>query len=248
VHDQLTQEEACRRIADALSSGRIVALARGPQEFGPRALGLRSILASADDPSLSQRLNDKLKRTDFMPFAPLLREERFAAVFDTETVPTDVANCVRFMTICLPVRQWVAAACPVVVHVDGTARPQVVRQQDDPFLHHLLVEYERRTGLPLLVNTSFNIHDEPIVSTEVDAIAAFLAAELDLLLIEDCLVDLEDNPAARRLAAIIRRPFSQVAKARHAALNRSFGRQIFEGAGRFNDFAPQAPETDQPQL
>lgn len=237
VHDRVTQEEACRRLADALGSGQVVAVTRGPQEFGPRALGLRSVLAGADDASLNQRLNDKLGRTDFMPLAPLLREERFADVFDMGTVPTDVADCVRFMTICLPVQQWVAKACPVVVHVDGTARPQVVRQRDDPFLHSLLVEYERRTGLPLLVNTSFNIHDEPMVSSAADAIAAFLAAELDLLLIDDCLVELHQNPAARRLAGIVRRPEGQVAKARHAALNRSFGRQIFDGAGRFNDFA-----------
>ncbi|MGH3713105.1 MAG: carbamoyltransferase C-terminal domain-containing protein [Micromonosporaceae bacterium] len=242
VHERLTQGEACRRLADALDSGKFVAVARGPQEFGPRALGLRSVLAGADDASLNKRLNDQLRRTEFMPFAPLLREERFADVFDVSTVPTDVANCVRFMTICLPVQQWVAKACPVVVHVDGTARPQVVRQRDDPFLHSLLVEYERRTGLPLLVNTSFNIHDEPMVSSAADAIAAFLAAQLDLLLIDDCLVELDQNPAARRLARICRRPDGQVAKARHAALNRSFGRQIFEGPGRFNDFAPRSRE------
>ena len=242
VHHRLTTDQARRRLVAALGAGHIVAVARGPQEFGPRALGLRSVLASAHDATLNRRLNERLKRTDFMPFAPILREERFADVFDLDTIPSDVTDCARFMTVCLPVREWAAAVCPVVVHVDGTARPQVIRQRDDPFLHALLGEYEQLTGLPLLVNTSFNIHDEPMVSSASDAIAAFLAAELDLLLLNDCLVTLTENSAARRLAGIVRRPDTGVAKARHAALNHSFGRQIFEGAGRFNEFAPRSGE------
>ncbi|HUC27875.1 MAG TPA: carbamoyltransferase C-terminal domain-containing protein [Streptosporangiaceae bacterium] len=239
AHDRVTPHEACLNIAEALAAGQIAAVVRGAQEFGPRALGLRSILAGADDASVNDRLNSKLRRTEFMPFAPLLRSERFTEVFEVSTVPTDTTNCTRFMTICLPVQPWVTKACPAVVHVDGTARPQVVREADDPFLHALLAEYEQRTGLPLLVNTSFNIHDEPMVSSAADAIAAFLAAELDLLLIEDCLVHLSENQAARRLAQIVRRPESPVARARHVALNRSFGRQIFEGPGLFNEFAPR---------
>ena len=239
THHRVTPHEACLNIAKALTVGKIAAVTRGAQEFGPRALGLRSILAGADDATLNDRLNSKLRRTEFMPFAPLLREERFTEVFDLSTVTTDTTNCTRFMTICLPVRPWVTKACPVVVHVDGTARPQVVREIDDPFLYALLAEYERRTGLPLLVNTSFNIHDEPIVSSAADAIAAFLAAELDLLLVEDCLVHLVENPAARCLAQIARRPDSSVARARHTSLNRSFGRQIFEGPGLFNEFTPR---------
>lgn len=239
VYRQLSEEDARGYLAAALVESQLVALVRGPQEFGPRALGLRSVLAGAADASLNARLNTKLERTEFMPFAPLLRHERVADVFDLGSVPTDVTDCVRFMTICLPVQEWVAEACPAVVHVDGTARPQVVREQDDPFLHALLADYERRTGLPLLVNTSFNMHDEPMVSTASDAIAAFLAAELDLLLLEDCLVALAKNPAALRLSRLMKRRDTQVLKARHAALNRSFGRQIFEGAGRFSQVAPE---------
>jgi carbamoyltransferase len=237
VHHRLSTSDTLSRLAAALTSGQVVAVARGRQEFGPRALGLRSVLASATDASLNQRLNAKLRRTEFMPFAPLLREERFADVFDLAGMACDVMDCARFMTICLPVRDWVAEACPVVVHMDGTARPQVIREEDDPFLYALLLAYEENVGLPLLVNTSFNIHDEPMVNSAEDAIAAFLLAEFDLLLLEDCLVVLAENATAERLADIVQRPDASVAKARHAALNRSFGRQIFEGAGYFNDYA-----------
>jgi len=243
VHRRLPESDTRRQLVLALASSQVVALARGRQEFGPRALGLRSVLAAADDLSLNTRLNAKLQRTEFMPFAPVVREERMAEVFDLASVPSDVTGCMCFMTICLPVRDWAAKACPVVVHVDGTARPQVVREQDDPFLHALLTDYERRTGLPLLVNTSFNLHDEPIVSTASDAIAAFLAAELDWLLLEDCLVALEENQQALHLARTTSRRNGCVQKARHAALNRSFGRQIFEGPGRFSDVLP-APGRD----
>ncbi|MFC7387111.1 carbamoyltransferase C-terminal domain-containing protein [Sphaerisporangium rhizosphaerae] len=233
VHHRLTPLDAGRMLSNALVAGQVAAVVRGPQEFGPRALGLRSVLAGAADASLNDRLNAKLRRTEFMPFAPILRAERFADVFELDALPTDVEDCGRFMTICLPVRPWVAEKCPAVVHVDGTARPQVLRRQDDPFLYDVLAAYEERTGLPMVVNTSFNIHDEPMVSSAGDAVAAFLMAELDFLLVEDCVVRLAENPHARHLARLLRRQDGAVAKARHAALNRSFGRQIFEGPGRF---------------
>lgn len=234
-YQQPTERETQRRIAGALHRGEIVAVVRGAQEFGPRALGLRSVLAGAADASINQRLNQKLHRTEFMPFAPILREELFAEVFDIEQLATDVTGCLPFMTICLPVHDWVAQACPAVVHVDGTARPQVLRQADDPFLHGLLAEYEQQSGLPLLVNTSFNAHDEPIVSSAEDAVAAFLAAGLDYLLLEDCLVSLAENLVVARLADTVRRDDRQVAKARHGALNLSFGRQLCQGAGRYSE-------------
>ncbi len=242
VYHRLVPPDASRAVSDALVSGQLVAVVRGRQEFGPRALGLRSVLAGAADVTLNDRLNAKLRRTDFMPFAPILRAERFADVFDLDAVPSDVEDCARFMTICLPVQPWVAEKCPVVVHVDGTARPQVLRREDDPFLHDVLGKYEERTGLPMLVNTSFNIHDEPIVSSAADAVAAFLLAELDLLLLDDCLVRLAENSQVKSLARLLRRQEGTIAKARHAALNRSFGRQIFEGPGRFNDYAPSTAD------
>lgn len=239
AHERMPEAAAVQRLAAALADGKVVAVTRGRQEFGPRALGLRSVLAAASDPDLNDRLNAMLRRSEFMPFAPVLREERFRDVFDLTGIPSDVQDCIRFMTVCLPVQDWVGQACPVVVHVDGTARPQVVRVGDDPFLYALLLAYETATGQPLLVNTSFNLHDEPIVGSAEDAVAAFLMTGLDLLLLEDCVVAREANAPAFRLAgALARRPDPAVARSRHAALNRSFSRQIFEGAGRFNEFAP----------
>lgn len=231
------QHQLRAQIAEVLADGGLVALARGPQEFGPRALGQRSILAGAADASINKRLNDRLRRTEFMPFAPLLRDERFDEIFSLDGLTTEVRGCLPFMTICLPVQQWVSQVCPAVVHADGTARPQVLRQEDDPFLYALLEDYENCSGLPLVVNTSFNMHDEPIVSSASDAVAAFLAAELDVLVLEDCAVLLAENSSALALADILRRDQS-VARARRVALNLSFGRQIFEGSGRFNQYAP----------
>ncbi|MCP2256392.1 carbamoyltransferase [Streptoalloteichus tenebrarius] len=221
-------------VVATLAAGGTVALVRGAQEFGPRALGRRSILASAQDPEINDRLNQKLRRTEFMPFAPLLRDVRFDEVFDLSDVRGDVSPCLPFMTICLPVRREVAARIPAVVHVDGTARPQVVREEDDPELYALLAAYEETTGAPALINTSFNIHDEPLVSDTTDAVSAFLVAELDLLVVEDCLVPLEHNREAAALVRATERAALAVGKARHRALNESFGRQIVDGPGRFD--------------
>jgi carbamoyltransferase len=226
--------EARREIVEVLAAGGAVALVRGPQEFGPRALGRRSILAGPTDPEVNQRLNRKLRRTEFMPFAPLLRDVRLGDVFDLSQVASDVSACLPFMTLCLPVRPEAAAACPAVVHVDGTARPQVLFPEEDPELYRLLADFEEATGAPAVINTSFNIHDEPLVSSATDAVTAFLTAELDLLVIEDCLVRLAENRPAARLAQAVRPPTRTTAAARHAALNLSFGRQIVEGPARFS--------------
>jgi carbamoyltransferase len=237
AHHRADPERIREGLTATLAAGKVVAVVRGRQEFGPRALGMRSVLASPSQGSVVRRLNASLRRSEFMPFAPIVRAERYTGVFDLATVPTDVSDCIPFMTICLPVHPCIAELCPAVVHVDGTARPQVVHREDDPFLHALLADFEAATGLPMLLNTSFNLHDEPIVSSAADAIAAFLIAELDVLLLEDCLVVLDENPTVRRLVELVRPPDGEVSRMRHAALNLSFGRQIFEGPGRYSDHA-----------
>jgi carbamoyltransferase len=139
-------------------------------EFGPRALGHRSILAPADRPETTTRLGAALRREDFMPFAPLLREEDTGACFEGFEA---AAGAARFMTVALPATARFRAACPAAIHVDGTARPQVVHRAERPGLHALLTRYVERTGLPAVVNTSFNLHEEPIVHTPRDAVRAF---------------------------------------------------------------------------
>ncbi|MDH6128120.1 carbamoyltransferase C-terminal domain-containing protein [Kitasatospora sp. GP82] len=225
-------------LAAVLAQGRTVALVRGAQEFGPRALGRRSILSAATDPGVNDRLNSKLARTEFMPFAPVLRIERLPDVCDLDGLTSDVSDCLPFMTICLPVRRAVAAAAPAVVHIDGTARPQVVSRDQDPFLHQVLADYEERTGIPVLINTSFNIHDEPLVSSAEDAIAAFLTAELDLLCLEGHLVELAENRRLVSLTRLLSRNSHGHLKKRHTALSEVFGRLSVHGPGRFSAFAP----------
>jgi carbamoyltransferase len=160
-----------------LVRGRPVARCVGAMEYGPRALGHRSILAPADAPALAERMNEALRRDDFMPFAPILTAEEAERAFD---VPA-ARGPARFMTVALPARESFRRACPAAVHVDGTARPQVVHRDEEPALHALLVRYAERTGKPALLNTSFNVHEEPIVNGPEDAVRTLLDAGLPTL-------------------------------------------------------------------
>ncbi len=165
-------------LVDALCEGRPVVRCVGRMEFGPRALGARSVLAPADRASIADPLGDALRRDDFMPFAPLLLHEDG----DTHFEHFDVASgATRFMTVALPVRSAFRAACPAAVHVDGSARPQTVAQTEDEALHALLTSYLERTGLPAVINTSFNMHEEPIVNTPRDAVRAFRQSGLPVM-------------------------------------------------------------------
>lgn len=165
-------------LVDRLCRGEPVARCVGPMEFGPRALGHRSILAPADRHETADALNRALKRDDFMPFAPILREED---VLDSFPASAPVARSLRFMTVALPASEAFRRACPAAVHVDGTARPQVVVRSEEPEVYALLSAYRARTGLPALVNTSFNLHGEPIVCSATDAVRSFLASGLTTL-------------------------------------------------------------------
>ncbi|MFG1995336.1 carbamoyltransferase C-terminal domain-containing protein [Actinoplanes sp. NPDC048988] len=232
--DRPGTSELIERVATTLAAGGTVAMVRGRQEFGPRALGHRSILADGSDRAILDTLNARLRRTEFMPFAPVLRDERLHDVFDLDDVNADVSGCLPFMTMCLPVRPPAAASIPAVVHVDGTARPQVLAAAEDPLLYRILQSYEGRTGRPALINTSFNVHDEPLVGSTADAVAAFFTARLDLLVIEDCLVEADANQQAAALVHAAARDGNRVARAQRAALNASFSRQMLDGPGRFS--------------
>ncbi len=172
-------------IAELLAQGRTVARCAGRMEFGPRALGNRSILYQAGDPRANRWLNEKLKRTEFMPFAPATLAEEAHRCYKNLSVASDAA---RFMTITYDCTEFMKEASPAAVHVDGTARPQLVDQETNPSFHAILAAYHRRTRIPSVLNTSFNIHEEPIVCTPSDAVATFLAGDLDHLVLEDLLV------------------------------------------------------------
>ncbi len=174
-----TPKNLAETVANTLVQGKVVARAAGPMEYGPRALGNRSILASCDDPSINQWLNERLQRTEFMPFAPIIMEE-YAADYFPAWKPEHVAA--RFMTITYDASELAKKNIPAAIHVDGTARPQVLRKQDNPEVYDILAAYHTRTGIPALINTSFNMHEEPIVCTAEEAVRAFQLGHLDALI------------------------------------------------------------------
>lgn len=172
-------------IAKRLAQGDVVARFAGRMEYGPRALGNRSILYQPGDPSVNDWLNDMLRRTEFMPFAPAARWESARDLFEIDGDSLDTA---RFMTITYPCRPIMRERCAGVVHVDNTARPQLVREDDNPSFYRIIRELEGLTNLPAVINTSFNIHEEPIVRTPDDAVRAFLDSSLDWIALGDLMV------------------------------------------------------------
>ena len=153
--------EPAARTAELIAAGRIGAVYCGRMEYGPRALGARSILASPADAGVNKALNARLQRTEFMPFAPVVAEEDARELFDIGGINRYAAN---FMTIACDVRPEWRPRIPAVVHVDGSARPQIVRRGANPLYFDILTAFKTRTGLKALVNTSFNVHEEPIVN------------------------------------------------------------------------------------
>ena len=172
-------------IAKLLTEKKIVGRFAGRMEYGPRALGNRSILAEATDKTINDWLNERLKRTEFMPFAPCIIEED-AKDFYKGWEPDHAAA--RFMTITYDVPEDKGKLVPAVTHVDSTARPQVVRKEDNPSYHRIIEVYKEITGLPVIINTSFNMHEEPIVCTPADAIRSFQHGSVDVLAMENFLI------------------------------------------------------------
>lgn len=185
-------------VAKALANGKVVARFAGAMEYGPRALGNRSILCPATDPKVNSWLNRRLGRTEFMPFAPVTLfehcQERYLNI-DKFSVPA------RFMTITCECTDLMKKESPAAVHVDGTARPQIIRREDNPDFYAILEEYYKLTKTPTLINTSFNMHEEPIVCTPEDAVRAFLEGNLDYLSMGPFLVASKSKHSIRARAA-----------------------------------------------
>jgi len=177
-------------IARLVAESKVVARFTGAMEFGPRALGNRSILYDTRDPSVNEWLNERLKRTEFMPFAPATMFEYAEECYKGTN---GCEHAAEFMTITFECTPSMKKKSPAVVHVDGTARTQLVRMETNPAFHEILREYHKITGIPSLVNTSFNMHESPIVRTPDDAILSFLAGHLDALAIGSFLVLMEEN-------------------------------------------------------
>jgi carbamoyltransferase len=185
-----------RRVAEApvagavarLQAGQLGAIYVGRMEYGPRALGARTILANPARRETHDLLNERLSRSEFMPFAPVVTAERAAEVFDVN--PVNARAC-RYMTIACDVRPEWRDRIPAVVHVDGSARPQVIARDDNPLYYDIIEGFAQASGLPVLVNTSFNVHEEPIVDTPQQCLQALLDRRVDFLVTERGLYELK---------------------------------------------------------
>lgn len=169
--------------ADLLADGKIIGWFQGRMEFGPRALGHRSILADPRDPEMNAKVNNAVKfREWWRPFAPSLLKEAAGEYLEH-------ACDSPFMILTNPVRPEKRTVIPSVTHVDGSARPQTVERQISPLYWDLISEFRRRTGVPVLMNTSFNLRGEAIVNTPTDAIRTFFSSGMDALVIGSYLVE-----------------------------------------------------------
>ncbi|MCT9071663.1 carbamoyltransferase [Cupriavidus gilardii] len=179
-------DDVAGETAELLAQNKIIGWFQGRMEFGPRALGGRSILASPIDPSMQQKLNQIKDREDFRPVAPVVMEERAAEWF-TAAHPGNWRA--PFMLFVFNVKPGREDRIPAVCHVDGTARVQTVRREQNPAYYDVLAAFEQRTGVPILVNTSFNTRGEPIVCTPRDAVECFWTSPLDALVIGPFLLE-----------------------------------------------------------
>ena len=173
-----TAETPVEGAARRLTAGQLGAIYTGRMEYGPRALGARSILANPSRRETHDLLNQRLARSEFMPFAPVIAAEKAATVFDINNVN---AYACRFMTITCNVKPEWRERIAAVVHVDGSARPQTIERATNPLYYDILAAFERDSGLPVLVNTSFNVHEEPIVNKPEECLKALIDGRIDFV-------------------------------------------------------------------
>jgi carbamoyltransferase len=176
-------DDTAKAAADLLAAGKILGWFQGRMEFGPRALGGRSILADARDPEMNLKVNNAVKfREWWRPFAPSLLAEVANQYLENATDSP-------FMILTSPVKPEKRSVIPAVTHVDGSARPQTVEQDVSPLYWQLIKEFGCRTGVPVVMNTSFNLRGEPIVCTPTDAIRTYFSSGMDALVIGSYLVE-----------------------------------------------------------
>ena len=214
VYQQAADEAAlCEETARLIADGKVVGWVQGRMEYGPRALGNRSILGDARNPAMQSTMNLKIKfRESFRPFAPIVLADRVADYFE---VPAGTDS--PYMLIVAPVQskhrrspdentaagvarvREVRSSVPAVTHVDYSARIQTVDEARNPRLHRLLQAFHRQTGCPVMINTSFNVRSEPIVCTPADAYRCFMATDMDALVIGDFILFKEAQPVSNRV-------------------------------------------------
>jgi len=186
-----TTEAPVEGAARRLHAGQLGAIYTGRMEYGPRALGARSILANPSRRETHDLLNQRLARSEFMPFAPVITAEKAATVFDI--TPVNAYAC-RFMTITCNVKPEWRERIAAVVHVDGSARPQTIERETNPLYHDILTAFERESGLPVLVNTSFNVHEEPIVNKPSECAKALQDGRIDFVVTQQAIYERKPAP------------------------------------------------------
>jgi carbamoyltransferase len=181
---KLPEDQLLREVASRISENQIVGWFQGRMEIGPRALGSRSILGNPTNADMKDHINACVKfREEFRPFAPAVLEERADEFFDVDGRP------MPYMVLVSDARQGAAERLPAVVHVDNTARVQTVTPSAHPKFHALLEALDESTGVPVVLNTSFNVKGEPIVCTPADAVRCFMNTDIDALAIGNYLVE-----------------------------------------------------------
>jgi carbamoyltransferase len=182
------EDRLIERVVDRLQQGQVVGWSQGRFEWGPRALGHRSILADPRRADMKDIVNTKIKfREPFRPFAPSVVVERAAEYFDLPNAAEHFPA--KFMLYVVDVRPHARALLPAITHVDGTGRLQTVSRDANPRYHRLITAFGEATGVPVVLNTSFNLRGEPIVNTPAEAFATFAKSGMDVLVLGDCVVD-----------------------------------------------------------
>ena len=184
-------EDVYKETAYLVSENKIIGWFQGRMEYGPRALGNRSIIASPVDATINKWLNDRMKRTEFMPFAPSCLYEHADTLFE---IPKESLKFpAQFMTITFKMKEEWAKKAPAVSHVDQTARPQLVTKEGNLKFYKVLKEYHKITGLPLFINTSFNVHEEPIVRKPEEGLKTLLSGVIDYFCVGDYICKLKNS-------------------------------------------------------
>ena len=181
---KLKEDELIRKTSELIYKGKIIGWFQGRMEYGPRALGARSILASPEHEIINLKLNKRLKRSEFMPFAPVTSEVLAKKCFKKSEINSTTSE---FMTILYECKELMREKCSAVVHVDNTARPQIIKNKK-LLIYKLIKKFYNTYGIPCIINTSFNNHEEPIVCSPSDAINCLKKKNIDFLVINNFLV------------------------------------------------------------
>ncbi len=214
-------DELCLQVARDITGGKVVGWCQGSMEFGPRALGNRSIVADPTNPTMQKHLNDRVKRREpFRPFAPAILLEHASEYFELSAASPYmllVGELLEQHRLAEPQmnlddahtshteRPW--STCPAVTHVDFSARVQTVDKNTNPRFRQLLTAFHQLTGIPMLINTSFNVRDEPIVCDHFDAYRSFMTTEIDILVIGDTIYRKQEQPGWQERAPVAAQAF-----------------------------------------